>query len=279
MGKRKRKKSSAPLLWKATKGSLHLLTQGLIKSFPLLVFGAIGFGIFWGIREELYADSGFRVQSIRIMPENVLSQEKLQELQRLYVHRNLFKISPRKVAAVVKQDPKIREARVVRDFPNILRIEVRDRIPFAQVQLSPKGEYYLLSEDGVVLGRETTRNKNLLLIEVFESASVKPDWGSKLAVPGFEQAAELVKEFPKHRISHAETIDWVRLDHLGNVALVLTQGPELRFGREPMKKLRTLDSLGPLLRSPERDRIIYVELQYQDLIVKKKEGKNAKAER
>lgn len=270
MGKRKRKKSSSPLVWKATKGLLHLFCRGLVQSLPFLLFGAVGLGIFWGIRENLYADPGFLVQTVKIVPENSLSEEKVRELENLYLNQNLFKISPQKVAEVVEKDPKIREARVVREFPKTLRIEVYDRIPFAQIQFSSKGDWYSLSEDGVVLGRDAGRNKNLLLVETLETAPLKPEWGTEVALPGFVRAVELVKTFPKLPLSRSETLERLRLDHLGNVNLLLSRGPELRFGREPMKKLQTLDSLAPLLKGPERNRIIYIDLQYQDLIVKKK---------
>lgn len=270
MGKRKRRKSSSPLIWKASTGLIRLLAQGLVKSLPVFFFAAIGFGVFWGIRENLYADSGFLLQHLNIAPQNALSPEKVRELEKVYLNQNLFKISPRQVARRVEQDPAIREAWVVREFPNTLRIEIRDRNPFTQIEFSSKGPYYSVDEDGVVLGQAPGRNKNLLLIEVFEDGISKPEQGAGLSIPGFEQAVALVRAFPKQRLSHSETIDRVRLDHLGNVALVLTKGPELRFGREPLKKLRMLNSLVPLLKGPERDRIIYIELQYQDLIVKKK---------
>ena len=252
------------------KGSVRLLSVGLVKSLPLIFFAAIGFGIFWGIRENLYADPGFLVQSLKIVPETGLSEERVRELERLYLNRNLFKISPREVAEVVERDPKIRQTRVVREFPATLRIEIRDRTPFAEIQLSPKSDWYAVAEDGVVLSWDKTRNKNLLLIEAFVEGVSKLRERGEVNLRGFEQAVTLVKAFGNSPLSHSETIDRVRLDHLGNVNLVLAQGPELRFGREPMKKLGTLDSLGPLLKGPERERIVYIELQYDDLIVKKK---------
>lgn len=270
MGKRKKKKSSPSLARKAVKGSIHLMGLGLIKSSPFLILATIGFGIFWGIRENLYADPGFLVQTVKILPENSLSRERLLQLQGMYLDKNLFKISPRQVAEEVEKDPKIREARVVREFPKTLRIEVRDRNPFAQVQFFSKGEWFSVAQDGVILGRDGDRNKNLLLIEAFEAGSLTPDIGTDIAQPGFKQAVATVRAFGRHPLSHSEIIDRVRLDHLGNVNLVLLKGPELRLGREPLKRFTALNSLNPLLKGPERDRILYIDLQYQDLIVRKK---------
>ncbi len=269
MAKRKRKKS-APLLWKAAKGSLRLLSLGFIKSIPVLLFAGIGFGIFWSIRQNLYADSGFLIQNVKIIPEGSLSQERVRELERLFLNENLFHVSAKRVAEAVESDPKIRNARVVREFPKTLRIEIRDRNPFAQVQLE-NGDYYTLAEDGILLTRDAGRNKNLLLIEILDETDQKLKLGSKMDRAGFGQLMGLAKVYPHQPLAKTEALERLRLDHLGNVSLLLEGGPELRFGREPMKKLQTLASLNLLLKSSDRGKIIYIELQYHDLIVKKKE--------
>ena len=66
MAKRRRKKFSSTLTWKTTKGFFELLFRGIGKFTPFLFFLLVGFGIFWGIREELYADPGFLVENIEI---------------------------------------------------------------------------------------------------------------------------------------------------------------------------------------------------------------------
>ena len=50
----------------------------------------------------------------------------------------------------------------------------------------------------------------------------------------------------------------------------LEDGPELRFGRSPLQKLVALDSVIPLLKGPERAHLVYIDLQYHDLVVRKK---------
>lgn len=270
MGKRRRKKTSSTLTWKAARGFFRLLFKGVLEVAPLLFLGGIGFGIFWGIRENLYADPGFLVQALEVAPPKALAPERVQELERLYLNQNLFKISPSQVAQEVERDPMIGEARVVRKFPTTLRIEVRLRDPYAQIQFSLQGPYYVTGEDEVVLAKDWERNKNLLLIEAFEAKAVKAEKGEELSLTGFPEAVELVKAFRTHPLAQGETVERVRLDHLGNVALVLAKGPELRFGTEPMKRFYALGSLAPLLRGPDRKQIIYIELQYQDLIVRKK---------
>ena len=186
------------------------------------------------------------------------------------MNRNLFKISPLEVAREVQKDPLIREARVIRKFPTTLQIEIHPRNPYVQIQFFPNGPYYFTAEDQVVLSKEFNRNQNLLLIEAYESKKLKAENGEELSLAGFREAVRLAKAFKNHPVVRSETIERIRLDHLGNVALALVEGPELRFGRDPMRRFYTLDSLTPLLKEPDRHQIIYIELQYQDLIVRKR---------
>lgn len=270
MGRRKRRKLSSTLTWKATKGFVRLVFQGILKVSPLLGVGAIGFGIFWGIREELYADPGFLVQKIEVLPEGTLSPAALRELEKFYLNRNLLKISPPEVQRWLEKDPEIQEARVIRELPKTLRIEARKRIPSVQIERGPPGPYYSAAEDGVVLGQDFQRNKNLLFVEIFEAEGWKPEIGKKLPVPGLAEGIALARAFVRHPLGRLEKVERIRLDHLGNVSLVLSQGPELRFGREPLKQLNRFSLLEPLLKGSDRSRIVYVDLQYQDLIVKKR---------
>ena len=270
MGKRKRKKLSSTLTWKAAKGFFRLLFKGGLKASPFFVLGLIVFGIFWVIRGELYADSSFLIGTVKVNPEGVLSAAKLQELGKQYLKKNLFTISLQEVAARVKEDPGIRQARAVREFPQTLRIEIENRSPFVQVQIASKKFYYWVAEDGVVLGEAKDRDRNFLILEAPEVKISGVAIGEKIPLKGFDEAIHFVRVFWNHPLARTEKIERLSLDHLGNISLTLEKGPELRLGREALKKMGRLNSLAPLLKAAERDRILYMDLQYKDLIVKKK---------
>lgn len=269
MGKRKRKKFSSTLTWKAVRGICGLVSQGIVKASPLLLMGAMGFGIFWGIRQNLYADPGFLVQSVKVSPEGSLSSKDLESLEKRFLNQNLFKVPIRKVAREIEQNPRIRQARVLREFPSTVRIEISERTPFVQIRFEPKGLYDVASEDGTVLERSTARNGNLLLVEAYETDR-RPEVGKQANLPGLQEGIRLARAFWQHPLNETEKIRQIQLDHLGNVSLSLEDGPELRFGRSPLQKFGALDSVIPLLKGPERTHLIYVDLQYHDLVVRKK---------
>lgn len=270
MGKRRKKKLSSTLTWKATQGFFRLVSQGIVKGSPLLLFGAIGFGIFWGIRQNLYADPGFLVRTVEVLPENSLSDADLQTLESRYLNQNLFRVPIGTISESIEQNPRIREARVTRKFPKTLLIEISERVPFGQIRYEPKGPYYTVSEDGVILEKTTARDGNLLQMEVFDGKPTLPKLGEAIRLAGFKEGVRVVKAFWQHPLAQTERVGQVRLNHLGDVALVLQGGPELRFGRRPMQKFPALNSIIGLLKGPERERIIYIDLEYQDLVVRKK---------
>ncbi len=270
MGKRiKGKKLSSTLTWKAVRGFFRLVTQGIIKGAPLWVLAAIGLALFWGIRENLYADPGFLVQVVQVTPEDALSPEEAAGLERRWLNQNLFKIPIRQISKEIERNPRIQAARVVREFPRTLRIEVYERRPFAGIRFEPRGFYHVLSEDGFVLAREEEKDSNLIQVEAWGPRKAKPQVGQAFSLAGYPEAVAFLKAFWKHPLSRTEKVEAIRLDHLGNVALVLRNGPELRFGRNPLQRLQAFDSVKPLLEGPERQRIIYIDLQYRDLIVRK----------
>lgn len=256
---------------RAIGGYVSLFFQGILKASPLILLGAFAGAGFWGIRENLYADPGFSIQWIRVEADGDLAQIKSSMLEKKYLNRSIFSVSPKEVSRWLEQDPRVQRAVVTREFPHSLKVEIEDRIPLIELSLSEKGPFYRLAEDGVVVGIEKVSSRDYLRMEAYDSKIAVLREGGTVQMAGFKESIRLLRRFWTHPIAQTETPDKVCLDRLGNVTLVLTRGPELRFGRDPSLKWPSVDSALPLLRGPERERILYIELQYQDLVVRKKD--------
>ena len=87
---------------------------------------------------------------------------------------------------------------------------------------------------------------------------------------GFEAANQFTREFSKHPLAQFESISKITLDHIGNVSVTLGKGPELRLGRKPLEAMKSFDKIAPILESPDRLKIDYVDLQFNNVIVKQK---------
>jgi hypothetical protein len=90
---------------------------------------------------------------------------------------------------------------------------------------------------------------------------------------GFQEALKFLEIFWAHEMSKRETVTKISLDRLGNVTVTLGSGPELRLGRRPEERMAALEKITPLLESGERSAVEYIDLQFDNVIVKRKPGK------
>jgi cell division septal protein FtsQ len=67
-----------------------------------------------------------------------------------------------------------------------------------------------------------------------------------------------------------QNVSKLSMDQLGNVTLVLQDGIELRAGRVLDLSENARAVLSSLLNSETRNQILYVDLRYRDMIVKKR---------
>ena len=205
-----------------------------------------------------------------MVPAGALPPEEVARIEKRVLNQHLFTVPIAKISKELGQAPRVRKVRVVRRLPNTLRIEIVDRKPFAQIRSNSKNLYYNTSEDGTVLEAVRDRDPELLWVERHETGWGKIEAGRVAAMPGLKEGIELVKKFRQGRFGETERIKRMELDRFGNVSLLLEDGPELRFGRRPLERLGALEAAVPLLNGPDRPREVYIDLQYQDLVVRKK---------
>ena len=98
----------------------------------------------WGLWIFARSAEAFQVVQIRVAPDASL------KLPESLIGTNLWRIDLRALAdALHEQQPWLREVRVVRQLPNVLRVEPVERVPVAQVQL---GRWYPVDDEGFILG-------------------------------------------------------------------------------------------------------------------------------
>ena len=269
MAKKKRRKSSGGGF--AEIGRFIKQSWGiLIKSIPiLLILCALG-ASFMGIRSALYADSNLAVQKILIEPAGSISGIQREHLESEILGKNILNVDLVKTAASLERDPSIQNVRATRAFPAAIRFEIQRRFPVAYVQFARGASTYgVVSEDGVVLDIIQGRAAGLVM-EAFGLGMTRPNVGAQIRNRGFLEAASFLKLYQNDPLSIDEPITKVMLDALGNVSILLKEGPEIRLGRRPTQRLEALQKSMPLLESDMRKKIDYIDLQYDDVVVKQK---------
>lgn len=241
-----------------------------LKILPFVIC-ILGVGaVFMGVKDALYADASLGIQKVEVVPVDSLSTAQRQTLDTMLLGKNIVNVDLKKVSRMLEKDPGVHHAVVVKHLPAQIIVNVERRRAVACIQFVSQGNCGMVSEDGVVLDVIPVKNAAGLIVESFESGKRGPQLGTKVEVKGFSQAISFLRAYEQMDLSKYETLTRIGIDHLGNVSIILGNGPQIRLGRRPLDSLKALEKTIPLLKSEERSRIEYVDLQYDNVIVKRK---------
>ncbi len=274
MARKKRKKTSKDggfftFLGKA----LGAVSKGVFKALPLGLAIASGGAIFIGVRDALYADPFLAIRSVLVEPADALSAPQRTRLESMLVGQNILTADLKKAAQDLEVDPGIQTARLVKNIPGAVNVLVTRRKPMAFIRFSPGGRYGMISEDGVILETVAPKDATGLLIEAYEwGMPPQPSPGGRLKQKGFHEAMAFVKVFQNSALARREILTKIMLDRIGNVSIVLGEGPEIRLGRKPQERFDALGKAAALLEGEGRKNMEYVDLQFENVIVKQKRG-------
>lgn len=123
----------------------------------LVILAVLLVGGAWATRVAqdrwLHRVESLALKQIIINREGLLTEDELRRLAGVEVGRNALTVDLYQVRQRLLRHPRIEEARVEIEFPDILRIAVRERVPVARIVLPPLGSaqaYYLVDDLGAV---------------------------------------------------------------------------------------------------------------------------------
>ena len=266
MGKRRTSKWNSKLFRKF--GPLFFQFLGRLVPFGITA-GIIGF-MFINVRAMLYADPYFQASQITVFPSGVLNDPELRFLEREVRGKSLIEINLKAISQSLERNPNVKRAEVDRIFPDQLNIFLTTRLPFIQVQLKQGGPYYLIASDQLILGIENEPRADLMALEDFSSERKTYSAGTLYSNKYFQNLFGIFQSLTLDPLLRTEAISKLAIDPAGNVSIVLKDGIELRAGGRLMLSDATRAVLNSLLKSESRSDILYIDIRYRDIIVKKK---------
>ncbi len=271
MPKKKRKAGKRNKFVSGIRNGFGFAAKLFLRVVPVAVLVALLFLVFFKVRGVLYADPALDIREIRVSPANVLPPAVKTELERRWIGKNIFTADVRAVSRFLEQEPVVLKAETVKSFPAALAVRIAQRIPFALIRFASSGPSAVISEDGMVLGgEEDAESFTGPAFDAFETGWKKPVKGTRMTAKGFPQAVAFYQQFKHHPLAARETLTLLSLDYLGNLTVTLGEGPEVKLGRRPVEMLAQLQKLDPFLDPGERPKIQYVDLQFDDVIVKRR---------
>ncbi|MBI3306683.1 MAG: FtsQ-type POTRA domain-containing protein [Candidatus Omnitrophica bacterium] len=270
MARKKRKRAAKKGIW----GGIGFLAKTIrslsLKSAPWLLVLFFASGLFLGVRHLLYADAALNIQKVTVDPSTSISIPTRANLESQLLGKNILQVNLKSVARRLETNPEIQRAHVFRSLPAEVKIEVEKREPIALIQFFPRSSVGLISSDGVILDVFPKTDGTYVLIEAFATNLKEPKIGMQFHNEGFGQAVKFIRAFWGHQLARRETITKIQLDHLGNVTITLGNGPAVKLGRSPVERLGEMEKIVHLLDGEGRDAIEYIDLQFDNVIVKRK---------
>lgn len=242
----------------------------LIRSLPFLGVIAVGYGAVAGMQAYLLNDRDCLVTNIRVTTDRAYPKEDVLTRGGIRAGENIFTINIDAIARQLRKDPRLEDVTVTRVLPNTLDIDLKVRERYAYLLLG--NSYYLVDPRGFVIGKTRADQKDahypLIEDRTFAGQRVLP--GSQYFTGGIESCFFVIEYLRKSSLIPFETIDLIVIDRLGSISLKMKDGYEIRLGHTKLiENLDKLQHLPSILKNEDKTRIKYIDMRFDDIIVKK----------
>ena len=227
---------------------------------------------FW-VHRSLDAARLMELQGIRILGLEKVTPGEVLKLTELKKGMDLLEIKLDELVEVALTHPRIRKAKFKKIFPNRLEARIEERSPVLQIYSPFKEQYFLIDQDGVLLPDVSSDPHPEFLI--YSDTSVRPiphmvgtDYHSSHII----QISEYMDSLKNSSLFQKEQIQKVYVNEIGFWTFVTREGIEFRVGND-LNNLGKIRNIETLLHSDVRGKLHYLDLRFQDVIVKlKKKG-------
>jgi hypothetical protein len=119
---------------------------------------------------------------------------------------------------------------------------------------------------------EITNQKQagVLILDDFESEKEGYREGQHYRNKYFSKVQHLLDFVQRDQVLAREKTEQVEMDHLGNWSVILSDGTKIKVGKTFEFSSRKRAVLQTILRSSDRNDLLYIDTRYDDILVKKK---------
>ena len=251
-------------------GSIFLtLTTGLAK---IVLVVACSYGILSSYR-FITQSPRFNVNEMNLVGQKRLSSEELKSWIGPIIGENIFQLELDKISQRLVEHAWVQSASARRIFPQGIYVELKERTPFAKVQL---GQVYVMDNYGVLLGTEVGDANKLPTITGIKAQNFK--LGSNVANEEIIRGLKMMHSLNQLSMFENNQIDNVHISSRSRITfsthnqdIKIHMRPEI--ARESFKNLAlTLD----VIEKNEQD-LSYIDLSFKNRVIVK-HRKEAKGE-
>ena len=246
-------------------GSIFLtLITGLAK---IILVVACFYGIFSSYRFITHSPR-FNINEINLVGHKRLSNEELNSWIEPIIGKNIFKLELDRISKRMVEHPWIQSASARRVFPQGIYVEIKERTPFAKIQME---QIYVIDNYGVLLGSDLRGANKLPTITGIKMKN--PKIGINVADEEIIRSLKMMRSlnqlpmFEKNPIDNVHISSRYRITFSTNTQDVkVHMRPEI--AQESFKNL--VLALGAIEKN-EKD-LSYIDLSFKNRVVVKHRG-------
>jgi len=237
------------------------LTTGTAKA---ILIAACVYGVFSSYR-FITSSLHFNINKINWVGHQRLSTKDLSLWVGPIIGENIFQLDLNKISQKLVEHPWVQTASVRRVFPQSLHLELKERIPFAKVQL---GKIYVMDNFGILLGLEERKFDELPLITGISAKN--PKSGSNVVNEDMIHGLKMmyyINQIPMFKIN---PIDTVHINSRSSVTFV-ARNRDMEVHMRPemaQESFKNLMLVLNMIGKDERD-LSYIDLSFKNNIVVK----------
>ncbi len=171
----------------------------------------------------LFKSPVFNITNIIVRGNMSLTAAEIIRVSGIVSGANIFQVNLKEAAARIHTLPLVKEAKLDRELPGTVVIQVRERRPVAMVVA--QGQFVEVDEAGYYLCRGSAAATGLPVITGMEVEAAGP--GRLVKGPGLDTALRVVGDLPREL---RDRLSEVHLGNDGRVVLYTLEGVECRLG-------------------------------------------------
>ncbi len=206
----------------------------------------------------LYRSSAFAITNVEVAGNSHLTAARVTQLAGLPPDTTLLRVPEAAMLARLERDPWVADASIQREFPDTLRIVVRERVPLAAVDLGGRGRW-LLDATGTMIATATANPKAPLPLIKDAPAIPSPRAGLP---PSSQQLANAVAVVDGISPALRMLVQYVSARTVDETALFVTPGVEILVGTA--KQLDKKDYLARRILTDQKGQVVFIDVRSVD---------------
>lgn len=220
---------------------------GLVVGIGLIAYAIVlGLQLYQSLRVEMVIRTSERIPEIRISGNSSIPENVIRDIVRDHISENLASVNPFIIKNTLEANGQIKVAKVEKDFPNTLKVQITERLPvlmLAALDAENEVSFWSIDKEGVIYKPFDLQRMKALKLPFVEGLQIDEIEDGVTQVDGIEKVHYLLELLEKDAYEVFNDVKSVSLLHYNRGepelgALIILRGTQIKkmiFGVENLE--------------------------------------------